>query len=85
MTEAVPTPRPEGFRRVTQWRTERDHAQLPVYLDVAARTAQEAADALGVSVGQIAAGHPNGMFTLCPQALMWKSFMIQGAAPHHES
>ena len=39
MTEAVPTPRPEGFRRVTQWRTERDHAQLPVYLDVVARTA----------------------------------------------
>ena len=69
MTEAIPTPRPEGFRRVTQWLTERDHAQLPVYLDLAARTAQEAAGALGVSVGQFAAGHPNGMFTLSPQAL----------------
>ena len=30
MTEAVPIPRPEGFRRVTQWRAERDLAQLPV-------------------------------------------------------
>jgi prolyl-tRNA editing enzyme YbaK/EbsC (Cys-tRNA(Pro) deacylase) len=46
--------RPEGFRRVAQWLAERGHAPLPVYLDVAARTAQEAADALGVSVGQIA-------------------------------
>jgi prolyl-tRNA editing enzyme YbaK/EbsC (Cys-tRNA(Pro) deacylase) len=30
------------------------HAHAPVFLDVAARTAQEAADALGIAVGQIA-------------------------------
>jgi len=30
------------------------HAHVPVFLDVAARTAQEAADALGIAVGQIA-------------------------------
>jgi prolyl-tRNA editing enzyme YbaK/EbsC (Cys-tRNA(Pro) deacylase) len=46
--------RPEGFRRVTQALAERGHPHSPVFLDVAARTAQEAADALGVSVGQIA-------------------------------
>ena len=55
MTNAVPVAdRPEGFRRVAQWLVERGHAHAPVFLDVAARTAQEAADALGVSVGQIA-------------------------------
>jgi prolyl-tRNA editing enzyme YbaK/EbsC (Cys-tRNA(Pro) deacylase) len=46
--------RPEGFQRVAQALAERGHPQPPVWLDVAARTAQEAADALGVSVGQIA-------------------------------
>ena len=46
--------RPEGFKRVTQWLAERGHPHVPVYLDVAARTSQEAADALGVGVGQIA-------------------------------
>jgi len=54
MSGAVSADRPEGFRRVTQWLAERGHVSPPVYLDVAARTAQEAADALGVSVGQIA-------------------------------
>lgn len=54
MTQVSLADRPEGFRRVSQWLAERGHVQLPVYLDVAARTAQEAADALGVSVGQIA-------------------------------
>ena len=54
MTGIATADRPEGFRRVTQWLAERGHVQPPVYLDVAARTAQEAADALGVSVGQIA-------------------------------
>jgi prolyl-tRNA editing enzyme YbaK/EbsC (Cys-tRNA(Pro) deacylase) len=46
--------RPEGFRRVSALLAQRRHAHAPVFLEVAARTAQEAADALGVSVGQIA-------------------------------
>jgi prolyl-tRNA editing enzyme YbaK/EbsC (Cys-tRNA(Pro) deacylase) len=46
--------RPEGFRRVVAALAERGHSHVPVLLEVAARTAQEAADALGVSVGQIA-------------------------------
>jgi prolyl-tRNA editing enzyme YbaK/EbsC (Cys-tRNA(Pro) deacylase) len=46
--------RPEGFRRVSQALAERAHAHEPLWLEVAARTAQEAADALGVDVGQIA-------------------------------
>jgi prolyl-tRNA editing enzyme YbaK/EbsC (Cys-tRNA(Pro) deacylase) len=44
----------EGFRRVTETLATLQHPHAPVYLDVAARTAQEAADALRVSVGQIA-------------------------------
>ena len=47
-------PRPEGFQRVSQVLAERGHAHAPRWLDVAARTSQEAADALGVAVGQIA-------------------------------
>jgi prolyl-tRNA editing enzyme YbaK/EbsC (Cys-tRNA(Pro) deacylase) len=46
--------RPEGFQRVARALTERGHAHAPVWLEVAARTSQEAADALGVSLGQIA-------------------------------
>jgi prolyl-tRNA editing enzyme YbaK/EbsC (Cys-tRNA(Pro) deacylase) len=46
--------RPEGFRRVAQALAERGHAEAPVWLEVAARTSQEAADALGVALGQIA-------------------------------
>jgi prolyl-tRNA editing enzyme YbaK/EbsC (Cys-tRNA(Pro) deacylase) len=46
--------RPEGFRRVAQALAERGHPEVPVWLDVSARTSQEAADALGVQVGQIA-------------------------------
>ena len=46
--------RPEGFRRVAAVLAERRHAHAPVFLEVAARTAQEAADALGIAVGQIA-------------------------------
>ena len=46
--------RPEGFRRVSAALAELGHPHAPRYLEVAARTAQEAADALGVSVGQIA-------------------------------
>jgi prolyl-tRNA editing enzyme YbaK/EbsC (Cys-tRNA(Pro) deacylase) len=51
---AVLEGRPEGFRRVAQLLAERGHPHAPVWLEVAARTAQEAADALGVQVGQIA-------------------------------
>lgn len=46
--------RPEGFQRVSQALTGKGHAHVPVWLEVAARTSQEAADALGVSLGQIA-------------------------------
>ena len=46
--------RPDGFRRVAALLAEQGHAHVPVFLDVAARTAQEAADALGISLGQIA-------------------------------
>jgi prolyl-tRNA editing enzyme YbaK/EbsC (Cys-tRNA(Pro) deacylase) len=46
--------RPEGFRRVASALAERGHPHEPVWLEVSARTSQEAADALGVSVGQIA-------------------------------
>jgi prolyl-tRNA editing enzyme YbaK/EbsC (Cys-tRNA(Pro) deacylase) len=46
--------RPEGFRRVAAALAARGHAHAPVWLDVAARTSQEAADVLGVAVGQIA-------------------------------
>ena len=45
---------PEGFRRVTQALAELGHAHAPLSLEVSARTSQEAADALGVQVGQIA-------------------------------
>jgi prolyl-tRNA editing enzyme YbaK/EbsC (Cys-tRNA(Pro) deacylase) len=53
MNEAVDTTRPEGFRRVAAALAAAGHPG-PRWLDVAARTSQEAADALGVSVGQIA-------------------------------
>jgi prolyl-tRNA editing enzyme YbaK/EbsC (Cys-tRNA(Pro) deacylase) len=46
--------RPEGFRRVAALLAAQRHEHAPLFLEVAARTAQEAADALGVSVGQIA-------------------------------
>ena len=46
--------RPEGFERVTQALARLGHAHAPRWLEVPARTAQEAATALGVSVGQIA-------------------------------
>jgi prolyl-tRNA editing enzyme YbaK/EbsC (Cys-tRNA(Pro) deacylase) len=46
--------RPDGFRRVADALQQLGHAQEPVWLEVSARTSQEAADALGVAVGQIA-------------------------------
>ena len=45
---------PEGFRRVAEALAARGHPHAPILLDTAARTAQQAADALGVGVGQIA-------------------------------
>lgn len=47
-------PLPASAQRVAAWLAERGHPHLPVMLTDAARTAQEAADALGVAVGQIA-------------------------------
>lgn len=46
--------RPEGFQRVSAALQQLGHGHAPRWLDVAARTAQEAADALGVALGQIA-------------------------------
>lgn len=46
--------RPDGVQRVAAFLQERGHGHLPVILDGAARTAQQAADALGVELGQIA-------------------------------
>ena len=46
--------RPEGFQRVSLALQQRGHAHAPLWLEVAARTSQEAADALGVALGQIA-------------------------------
>lgn len=44
----------EGVQRVTAALQAAAHPHTPVMLDGAARTAQEAADALGVALGQIA-------------------------------
>jgi prolyl-tRNA editing enzyme YbaK/EbsC (Cys-tRNA(Pro) deacylase) len=45
---------PEGFQRVRQALAELGHPHAPLWLETAARTSQQAADALGVAVGQIA-------------------------------
>ncbi len=45
---------PDGVQRVAEFLQQRGHVHLPVMLDGAARTAQQAADALGVELGQIA-------------------------------
>ena len=45
---------PEGVQRVAALLQASGHAHAPVMLDKAARTAQQAADALGVAIGQIA-------------------------------
>ncbi len=47
-------PLPEGMRRVARALLDKGHPHAPVLLDDAARTAQQAADALGVALGQIA-------------------------------
>jgi prolyl-tRNA editing enzyme YbaK/EbsC (Cys-tRNA(Pro) deacylase) len=54
LPDATAADRPEGFQRVTRALADRGHAHVPRWLDVSARTSQEAADALGVSLGQIA-------------------------------
>ena len=46
--------RPEGFRRVAEALAQLGHAHAPLWLEISARTSQDAADALGVAVGQIA-------------------------------
>jgi prolyl-tRNA editing enzyme YbaK/EbsC (Cys-tRNA(Pro) deacylase) len=46
--------RPEGFQRVSAALRERGHPHAPLWLEVPVRTSQEAADHLGVTVGQIA-------------------------------
>lgn len=45
---------PEGVQRVARALQDKGHPHAPVMLDDAARTAQQAADALGIAVGQIA-------------------------------
>ena len=45
---------PEGVQRVTAVLQQAGHPHVPIMLDDAARTAQQAADALGIVVGQIA-------------------------------
>jgi prolyl-tRNA editing enzyme YbaK/EbsC (Cys-tRNA(Pro) deacylase) len=45
---------PEGVQRVARALQEKGHPHAPRMLDDAARTAQQAADALGIAVGQIA-------------------------------
>ena len=52
--DAASGDRPEGFRRVSAALAAIAHPHPPRFLAVAARTAQEAADALGIGVGQIA-------------------------------
>ena len=45
---------PDGVQKVANLLQDKGHPNLPVMLSDAARTAQQAADALGVAVGQIA-------------------------------
>ena len=45
---------PEGFQRVGRALAERGHPHVPRWLPAAVRTSQQAAEALGVAVGQIA-------------------------------
>jgi prolyl-tRNA editing enzyme YbaK/EbsC (Cys-tRNA(Pro) deacylase) len=46
--------RPEGFQRVERELQRLGHPREPRFLDAAVRTSQQAADALGIEVGQIA-------------------------------
>ena len=48
------TDKPEGFQHVTRALRAQGHPHAPRFLDTAARTSQEAADALNIAVGQVA-------------------------------
>jgi len=55
MSSQNPSPSlPEGMQRVARALAERGHPHAPVLLADSARTAQQAADSLGVQLGQIA-------------------------------
>lgn len=54
MNPSVSDPLPPGVLRVTEVLASLGHPHAPRMLDDAARTAQQAADALGVALGQIA-------------------------------
>ena len=54
MCGAELTSLPDGVQRVARVLQQHGHPHGPVMLDDAARTAQQAADALGIAVGQIA-------------------------------
>lgn len=54
MSETTVESLPPGVQRVSAVLAERGHPHAPRMLDDAARTAQQAADALGVALGQIA-------------------------------
>lgn len=51
---APAAPRPDGFQHASRTLAALGHPHVPRWLDTSARTSQEAADALGVAVGQIA-------------------------------
>ena len=53
-TDSNDITRPEGFRRVSAALADKGHSREPLWLEATARTSQEAADALAVSLGQIA-------------------------------
>jgi prolyl-tRNA editing enzyme YbaK/EbsC (Cys-tRNA(Pro) deacylase) len=46
--------KPEGFRTVARALAALGHPHVPIFLPAAARTSQEAADLLGIQVGQVA-------------------------------
>ncbi|MDL9999526.1 YbaK/EbsC family protein [Variovorax sp. J22P240] len=54
MCGAELTSLPDGVQRVARMLQDKGHPHAPQMLDDAARTAQQAADALGIDVGQIA-------------------------------
>ncbi|MDP3760743.1 MAG: YbaK/EbsC family protein [Ramlibacter sp.] len=54
MCGAELTSLPEGVQRVARALQDKGHPHTPVMLQDAVRTAQQAADALGIAVGQIA-------------------------------
>jgi prolyl-tRNA editing enzyme YbaK/EbsC (Cys-tRNA(Pro) deacylase) len=54
MNEEPRAARPEGFLHVARVLADHAHPHEPMFLETAARTSQEAADALGLALGQIA-------------------------------